>query len=362
MRAPAAAPEHELGFSVSDLPEPHRSRTRQILRAHPEVRRYIGRNPATFAAIVGLVAFQVLVAALLRGSSWWLVVGVAAFVGAFANHALWALIHECTHNLVFRTPAANAAAGIVANFPHVLPGSALFKRYHLKHHAFQGVYDLDADIPNVWEARLVGTSPWRKAMWLALFPVVQSLRPPRLREIRPLDRWFLANVLAQAAFDAAIWVALGPRALAYLLISFCFSVGLHPLGARWVQEHYMVFPAHPAQETSSYYGFVNRLAFNVGYHNEHHDFPSVPWNRLPELKRAAPEAYDTLGSHPSWARLLWRFVFDRNVSLFARQVREERGGVPFDHDSTHDRELADAAPADEPRAAAPAISSGASLS
>ncbi len=169
-----------------------------------------------------------------------------------------------------------------------------FQRYHLKHHAFQGVYELDADIPNTWEARLVGTSPWRKAIWLLLFPLVQSTRPPRLREIRPIDRWVVLNLVVQIGFDVAVWFVLGPRAFAYLFISFFFSVGLHPLGARWVQEHYLLFHG---QETNSYYGWLNRLALNVGYHNEHHDFPSVPWNRLPELKRTAPEAYDSLGSH-----------------------------------------------------------------
>ena len=345
MDASPAVPEMELGFSVSDLPEPHRTRTRQILREHPEVRRYIGKAPVTFLVAVGLVSFQVGLAWLLRDSSWWLIVATAAFVGAFANHALWALIHECVHNLVFRTPAANALTGIFANFPHVLPGSVMFKRYHLKHHAFQGVYELDADIPNVWEAKLVGTSPFRKAMWLVLFPLVQSLRPRRLREIRPLDHWVVLNFVAQFAFDAAIWILLGPRALLYLLISFFFSVGLHPLGARWVQEHYMVFPD---QETNSYYGWLNRLALNVGYHNEHHDFPSVPWTRLPELRRAAPEAYETLGSHTSWAKLLWQFLFDRRITLFSRRVREERGNVRFDGDVTPDLELAGTAEPAEP--------------
>jgi sphingolipid delta-4 desaturase len=84
------------------------------------------------------------------------------------------------------------------------------------------------------------------------------------------------------------------------------------------------------------------LALNVGYHNEHHDFPSVPWNRLPRLRRTAPEAYAALGSHSSWTRLLWRFIFDRRVSLFSRQVRQDRGGVRFDGDVTPD---ADATPA-----------------
>ena len=40
-----------------------------------------------------------------------------------------------------------------------------------------------------------------------------------------------------------------------------------------------------AQETNSYVGPCNRLAFNVGLHNENNDFTGVPWHRLPELRR-----------------------------------------------------------------------------
>jgi len=310
-------------FSRAANPIPHGGRAKRILQDHPEVRRLIGRNVGTFWITLGIVVFQVAMAWALRGSPWWVVVAAGILVGSLADHALWVIIHECTHNLIFRSPVANTLTGMLANFPIVVPGgSVFFQRYHMKHHAYLGVYDHDADVPNHWEAKLVGNSTWRKALWLLLFPVVQLTRPPRLKDLRPVDRWVVINFAAQMAFNAAIFFLIGPAALVYMMISSFFSIGGAPLGARWIQEHYAIFPG---QETNDYYGWLNHIQLNIGYHNEHHDFPSVPWNKLPVVKSLAPEAYDTLRYHPSWAGLAWRFVTDPNISLYTRNVRADRG-------------------------------------
>jgi sphingolipid delta-4 desaturase len=314
----------ERDFVHSDTPEPHRERTKKLLQGHPEVRSLIGRNPLSALLILLVVGMQIVLAILLAGQSWLVALLVAYVVGAFANHALFVLIHECAHNLVFKNRTANILLSMLADLPNVVPSAISFRNYHLKHHAFQGNYDLDADLANRWEARLVGNSFIGKAGWLLFFPVFQALRPPRLQEIPFVDGWTLVNWLVLFSFDAAVILVLGPVALLYLGASLFFAVGLHPLGARWIQEHYLT---SPPQETYSYYGRLNILALNVGFHNEHHDVPSIPWNNLPKVTKMAPEMYDTLVSHRSWVKLLWRFLSDRDLSLYSRMVRTNRAGL-----------------------------------
>lgn len=324
-------------FVYSAKQEPHRLRTRQILKEHPEVRKLIGKNKYTFFAILGLVTFQVVLAGLVSQQSWWIVFGAAYLLGAFADHSLFVMIHECAHHLLFKSRAANRLSGILANLPQIFPSSVSFERYHIKHHSFQGIHELDADLPNRWEAKLINNYFIGKVIWLLFYPLFQVFRISRLKEIKPFDKWVALNWLAEIVFTAAIWYAFGPKAIVYLLASFFFSVGLHPLGARWIQEHYLTHDEE--QETFSYYGVLNVVAFNVGYHNEHHDFPSIPWNKLPLIKKTAPAYYDSLQSHRSWTRLFFRFLFDREISLYHRVVRKDRGKVKLTDESRPDQDL-----------------------
>lgn len=324
-------------FRFSTGPEPHRGRTHEIMKKHPNVKKLMGKNPATILAILGLVGGMVGGAYLVKDASWWIVVLAAYVGGAFANHALFVMIHECTHNLLFKKKGMNLAAAIFANLPHMFPSAISFVRYHIKHHSFQGVHELDGDLPDYWEAKLIKSSFFGKAIWMLLFPVFQAIRTFRLKEIKPVDGWIVANWIVQIVFNVAIWVFFGPKAFFFLLFSFFFSVGLHPLGARWIQEHYLTLDEK--QETYSYYGPLNAVAFNVGFHNEHHDFPSIPWNKLPDLKKQAPEYYDSLKSHNSWTKLFFRFLFDRNITLYMRILRNERNKVALTDESKPDAEM-----------------------
>jgi len=309
-------------FSWSEHCEPHKLRTKKIIEEHPEIRNLIGRNPYTFLVILLCVGIQMALAYWLSTKSWWLVFGTAYILGAFSCHTLFVCIHECAHNLVFKKRYLNTISAIIANLPMVFPSAVSFQKYHIKHHSFQGVEELDGDMPYHWEARLINNSAVGKALWLLFYPVFQMLRPARLKEISLWDTWTVINFIVEVAFTAGLFYLFGVKALIFLLISFFFSVGLHPLGARWVQEHYLT---HGLQETKSYYGPLNIVNLNVGYHNEHHDFPSVPWNKLRKLNAIGGTHYSSLQHHTSYVVLLFKFIFDKKMSVYSRMARANRG-------------------------------------
>lgn len=308
---------------MSTVEQPHPNRAKAILKAHPEIRRLFGRNPWT-ALILCMVAGLQLTIALIMGRAgleyWWLALIVAYGIGAFANHSLYVIIHEATHNLIFKNRLLNKASILSCDLINAIPGGVGFAIYHIPHHVHLGSFDRDPDIASEWEARLVGNRWYMKALWLLCFPVFQIARLSRITSAALKGPWFAANLVLTLAFDLVVAVTFGWNALLYLVASTIFGLGLHPLGARWIQEHHTV---DPNQETASYYGPLNRLALNMGYHNEHHDFPAVPWNRLPAVKAAAPEFYDSLMPCTSWSGLLGRFIFDSRYSLRSRVVRAE---------------------------------------
>ena len=309
-------------FRWSIESEPHKKRTKEIISRHPEIRNLIGRNPYTSLVILLCVGIQLAMGWFLKDKSWWFILPAAYLIGAFACHTLFVCIHECAHNLLFKNRTLNTLAGIVANLPLVFPSAVSFQKYHLKHHSYQGVEELDGDMPYRWEAALINNSAIGKAIWLLFYPLFQMVRPMRLKEISFMDKWTVINMIVQFTFMGFFIYFFGFKSTVYLISSFFFSVGLHPLGARWIQEHFLT---HGDQETKSYYGVLNSVNLNVGYHNEHHDFPSIPWNKLPRIRKIAGSYYNSLGYHTSYTILLFRFLTDRKLSVYSRMARANRG-------------------------------------
>lgn len=312
--SPSGHAAHE--FTWSDAPEPHAGRRRDILRAHPEVRSLFGPCPRTKYVCTALVVIQLATAYLLRDAPWWWIALVGYCFGGVINHSLLLAIHELSHNLAFARPLHNRLFSFFVNLPIGLPVAATFRHYHLLHHNHQGEEGLDTDLPTALEGRVL-RSRWRKLVWMSAQALFYAIRPLLVAPKRP-SRWEVANFVVQLAFDALIVQLWGWKALLYLPLGTVLASGLHPMAGHYLSEHYVF---RPGQETYSYYGPLNRIAFNVGYHNEHHDFPYIPGSRLPALRALAPEFYDGLYAHRSWTRTVWSYITDPALGGFSRVKR-----------------------------------------
>ena len=292
-----------------------------MLEQHPEISRLYGPCRRTKYVCTALVLIQLATAYLLRDASWWLIVPVAYLFGGVINQALLLAIHELSHNLAFQRPWQNRLFAVFINLPVGVPVAETFRYYHLLHHHHQGVEGIDTDLPTELEARFA-RGRWRKVLWLLLQGFAYGLRPLFVHPKKP-SAAEVGNVLVQLAFNGVILYFWGVKALVYLPLSALIVMGLHPVAGHYISEHYVF---RGGQETYSYYGPLNRLTFNVGYHNEHHDFPYIPGSRLPALRSLAPEFYDGLMHHDSWTATLFRYITKPELGGYSRIKRRGRAG------------------------------------
>ncbi|ESO06255.1 hypothetical protein HELRODRAFT_188309 [Helobdella robusta] len=315
-----------LGFKV-DHPdekwlfkeEPHVQRRKAILKDHPEVKNLMGYDTTLAFAVLFIVSLQFFVSfVVVREASWPVLLLLAYVVGATCNHSLGAAIHEIGHNLAFGHShiLANRILGMFANLPWGIPMSVTYKKYHTDHHLYMGHDTLDVDIPTVIESYLF-RHPITKIIWLLVHPVIHGLRP-YFKSPKPIWKLEVVNFIVQISFDLFVLYVFGIKSLSYFVAgSLLGQGGLHPLTGHFFSEHYLYIKG---QATVSYYGPLNFFMFNLGYHVEHHDFPYIPYRKLPELKKMCPEYYDDLPYHTSWVKVIWDFVWDSDMGPHARGV------------------------------------------
>jgi sphingolipid delta-4 desaturase len=304
-------------FTWSYTDEPHLTRRQVILMKHPEIRELYGPDRGELYAALAVIVIQLGMGWLVRDCSWGWLFFWAYWVGGTFNHTLSLAVHELSHFMMHPTKWVNVAMGMVCNLPQGLPTSVMFRKYHIEHHQFQGVEDVDVDIPSRLEGKIF-SGFFMKIVFVVLQPFTYSLRPFVLRPKLPCIPT-LINLVVALTFDYYVYKFVGIKPLVYFVSGTFLGMTFHPMAGHLLAEHYTF---KPDQETYSYYGPMNKLAFNVGYHNEHHDFPQVPGSRLPEVRRLAPEFYDTLPHYNSWFFVLLDFVKRADLSAFSRVMRK----------------------------------------
>ena len=284
------------------------SRSKETFCNHRKIQKLFGHDYRTKYILFCVVATHLWCSTLVTKISWLKYLLMVYLPGATCTQAIFLGIHECAHGLTSKSMQTSRIHGMCANFPLVFPMFSIFQYYHLRHHSKQDVYGEDPDLPTKLEQEFV-KSKLGKFVWLSLQIVIYSLRPLMTVPLK-LNRFMIYNFVLQTAF-VWVWIqSFGIEPVKYLVLCIMVSGGLHPCSGHFLSEHYPPVRGPLTQTTFSYYGPLNYITWNVGYHNEHHDFPQIPWSRLPMVTELAKDHYSSLITCKSWIMTLITFICD----------------------------------------------------
>lgn len=306
-------------MATTENEEPHALRRTQLLRSHPELKSMMKSEPLGKYICVFIVVSQIYLSIITRNLTGWRYFLVLYMCGGTLAQALFLGIHELTHNLFFKKTHSNRMFAMFCNFPTVIPFCEAFRFYHLQHHKGQGK-EHDTDIPSNFEVNLfkgcVG-----KAIWFNFQLVAYAIRPMFIKAL-PFTHYLMCNIVFQVVFNVLLCMTYGYQPFVFLILSLLIAggFGFHPTSAHFISEHYLMHDNN-SQETFSYYGWLNYLTFNVGYHVEHHDLSNIPFTKLPQVREIAPEFYESLSVCDSWVALPFCFVMNDKISLNSRMKR-----------------------------------------
>eukprot|EP00796_Vickermania_ingenoplastis_P011558 gene11558-7965_t len=318
-----------------------------MMREHgAEIRPLLGydKSYTLVRTLTPFILLQLYLGSQASRMSWPVLLLLAYAVGGTITHSTFLAIHEITHYMCFKSRAWNNLYALFVNFIVPLPYAMTFQTYHKDHHHYLGWDGVDVDIPTEAEAALLSNT-LGKFFFLTFQVAFYALRPGivsplfSLRRDKDssdrLHRWHVLNVVTQILFDVLFVRWFGWAGLGYFALSVLLGTGWHPLAGHFISEHFVMPNAPTAsggvssnlpgdQETFSYYGPLNIFMWNAGYHVEHHDFANIPFTKLKELRRIAPEYYENLQVTTSWPGTLFNFLLQKDVGLRSRVVRERR--------------------------------------
>ena len=242
------------------------------------------------------------------------------------------MLHECAHQAVFKKREHNARAGVFFTW---LTGSCYnrfdqIRKKHMHHHVDNA--DIVAFDYRGWLQRHPRTLKLMRALEWAYIPAVElflhamMMVAPFVWDTRRQDQWRAARVLLVRGglFAALIWFA-PVAAVLYVVAYLLFLTVLRFMDA--FQHNYDFFASLDEGGGSPYkgdrdyeqshtfsnpvsmnYPWLNWVTLNFCYHNAHHEKPTVPWYRLPQLHE------QTFG--PDYGQVI---PFHRQLVAFHRQ-------------------------------------------
>ena len=286
---------------------PHRPVARIPVRLSVAQLRDLSRIDPTRALRAVLVDWLVIASAIALaqfGDHPLLTIVAVACIGA-RQHALTVISHDASHFRFLKNHRLNDwLADLLAAWPVFISVTA-FRSVHGPHHRFVGVegdgnrrawrtHTPDGRLrpdwmyPKSWPA-LAGVLLRRAALLTGVMWIIRGIIAPfALR--RPALELFARTAYYVLAAIALTKLQLWPEFLIYWILPYC-TWHMFAQYTRLVCEHSGRIGTQAGFELTrtTIPGALGRffvLPRNIGYHLEHHWYPSVPWYNLPKIARS----------------------------------------------------------------------------
>lgn len=296
-----------------DSEHPHRPAAR--IPVHLSVGRLrelsrIDRGRALRAVLADWLMIATAIALAQLGDHPLLTVLAIIFIGA-RQHALTVIAHDAVHFRFLKNHRLNDwVADVIVAWP-VFLSVRLFRTVHGPHHRFVGeagdgnrrgwrTHTADGNLRPEW------TYPKSRLGLLAILLRRAALLTGIIWVLRGLLATYVlrrpaVEIVSRTVYYALVAVALTalhwwPEFVTFWLLPYC-TWHIVAQYTRLICEHSGTIGKQPGFELTrtTIPGALGRffiLPHNIGYHLEHHWYPSVPWYNLPQLHEALQEDPD----------------------------------------------------------------------
>ena len=280
-----------------------------------------GKIPVLLAIWYGCALLAIRIDSLWVRLPCWIVVG-------FTLHGIAVFMHEGAHRTLFRSLWPNRIVGFLCGLP-VFFACSSYRATHLLHHRYENsALDPDNLETNVRNPRIRAAVyyAWLIVGIVAYILLVTATGPFRARRREEKIACVVEPLLIIAFYTVLFTLAWHYEFGDMLMNGWGWALPFTILIAnvRGLAEHTQLWPGDPADPMRATRSLVSNpvVSFffnNQNYHLEHHLFPAIPWNNLPNIHRLMQPLYAereaaVVKGYLEWFRCVWHFGPNRSVS------------------------------------------------
>lgn len=266
-------------------------------------------------------------------------IGVACSV-LIANviRGLGSTAHDAVHGTVSTSKFWSYVISLICWSPTGM-SVTLYSNYHLHHHKIANTYpDVDNFVVtdytrNPFFAKVILLTVYSFAypMYFATCMGRYTKRLTSAQKVRMVVE--LAGIFSMIIG----WYLILPAKVFFFFFALPFILGAILASVTSMIEHYEMLPGDNAYSSRTYgtkAHLTNFIWNNVSYHNEHHNFPGIPWYNLRSFHEAAYPYYDKKVQSECYTSI-WPLAFSlygRILKLDIAKLDERYKGINLEED------------------------------